>query len=60
MMKAYASGGKGDAAYTKKAIQQAQASGMSKEAATKLVKGNASRKTRTSSRANYVQRTLGR
>ena len=59
MIKAYASGGKGDAAYTRAAIKQAQASGMSKEAATKLVTRNANTRTRTSSRQNFVKRTLG-
>lgn len=60
MMKAYASGGKGDAAYTKKAIQQAIDSGMSPANAKKLVKNNASKKTRTSSRENFVSRNLPR
>lgn len=56
MIKAYASGGKGDAAYTKAAIKQAQASGMSKEEATRLVTRNANTRTRKSSRDNYVRR----
>ena len=60
MLKAYASGGKGNAAYTKAAIKQAQAAGMSKEEATRLVNRNANTKTRTTSRDTYVRNTLGR
>ena len=60
MMKAYASGGKGDAAYTKKAIQQAVRSGMSEGEAKKLVRANANRKTRKSNRQNYVSKTGAR
>lgn len=59
MIKAYASGGKGDAAYTKKAIKQAVASGMSEADAKALVTRNANTKTRTTKRAPYVRRTLG-
>ena len=59
MLKAYASGGKGNAAYTKKAIQQAQASGLTKKEATNLVKSNVAKRPRTSGRDNYVRRVLG-
>lgn len=56
VMKAYASGGSGNSAYTKKAIQQAVDSGMSKKEAKRLVTRNANTRTRTSSRQNYVNR----
>lgn len=56
MMKVYASGGKGNSAYTKAAIKQAEASGMSKKEARALVNRNANTRTRTSSRQNYVNR----
>ena len=56
MLKAYASGGKGNAAYTRKATQQAVASGMNPREARALVQRNANTRTRTSSRQNYVNR----
>ena len=59
MLKAYASGGKGNAAYTKKAIQQAIDSGMEPKAAKALVNRNANTKTRTTGREPYVRRVLG-
>lgn len=59
MMKAYASGGAGNAAYTRAATRQAVASGMNPAEARRLVRRNANTRTRTSSRENYVRRTLG-
>lgn len=56
IQKAHASGGKGNAAYTKAATKQAIASGMSEKEAKALVKRNANTKTRTSSRTNYVNK----
>ena len=45
--------------YTRKATQQAVASGMNPKAARNLVNKNANTRTRTSSRQNYVNRVLG-
>ena len=59
MLKAYATGGKGSSAYSRKAVQQAIDSGMSPKAARQLVKRNANTRTRTSNRQNYVNRVLG-
>ena len=56
MMKAYASGGSGNAAYTRAAIRQAERAGMSSQQARTLVNRNANTRTRTSSRQNYVNR----
>lgn len=46
--------------YSRKATQQAVASGMSPKNARNLVNRNANTKTRTSSRDNYVNRVLAR
>ena len=59
MMKAYAELSQNQQ-YTRKATQQAVASGMSPKAARALVNRNANTRTRTTSRQNYVNRTLGR
>ena len=45
--------------YTRKATQQAIASGMNPTAARNLVNRNANTKTRTTGRDSYVRRTLG-
>lgn len=55
MMKAYAELSQNQQ-YSRKARQQAEASGMSPKAARKLVNRNAGTKTRTSSRQNYVNK----
>ena len=47
-----------DQQYTRKATQQAIASGMNPTAAKKLVNRNANTKTRTTGRASYVNRVL--
>ena len=60
MIKAYASGGSGNAGYTRAAIRQAVNSGMNPRDARRLVNRNANTRTRTSSRDNYVNRVLGR
>lgn len=56
VLKAYASGGSGNAAYTRAATRQAIASGMSPAQARATVRRNANTRTRTSSRENYVNR----
>lgn len=56
MMKAYASGGQGSAAYTRAATRQAINAGMNPQEARRLVRRNANTRTRTSSRQNYVNR----
>ena len=58
MIKAYAELSQNQQ-YTRKATQQAVASGMNPKAARELVNKNANTRTRTSNRQNYVNRTLG-
>ena len=50
------SNGKGSRAYSAAAKQQAVNAGMAPRAASRLVNRNANTRTRTSSRANYVNR----